>query len=97
VLIDLTPRQILAAIDEGLHEAALLTALGYEVTQGRPGRHLLNNALERRGYGRPLSEPEPDRLRPYQSYPDDWVQTVAKAVSGRADASLHEVIETLKR
>ena len=50
---DLTPRRILdAARHEGLMESALLAALGYDPSQGRPGRAMLNNALERRGYGR---------------------------------------------
>jgi hypothetical protein len=93
---DLTPRQILDAIDEGLRESALLVALGYDASQGRPGRALMNNALELRGYGRPIEEAEPGEMQAYQPYPDDWVRTVAGAVTGRPDAPIGEVIAVLK-
>jgi len=93
---NLTPRQILDAIHEGLQESALLAALGYEASQGRPGRALLNNALQRRGYGRPLGENGPDRMKPLQPFPDEWIQTIARAVTGRPDAPIGEVIAALK-
>jgi hypothetical protein len=94
---DLTPRRILDAIHEGLEESALLTALGYDASQGRPGRELLNNALERRGYGRPISGEGLDRLKAYQPYPDEWIRTIAHAVTGRPDAPIGEVIAALRR
>jgi hypothetical protein len=64
-MTEMTPRRILDAIREGLEESALLTALGYDATQGRLGRHLLNNELERRGYGRPIHEQDFDQFRTY--------------------------------
>ena len=93
---DLTPRKILDAIHEGLMESALLAALGYDPSQGRPGRSLLNNALERQGYGRPISEHGWDRLAAYQPYPDEWIRVIAGAVTGRPNASISEVITALK-
>jgi hypothetical protein len=57
----------------------------------------LNNALERRGYGRPISEEANDRLQPYRPYPDEWIHAIAGAVTGRPDAPLREVIAALKR
>jgi hypothetical protein len=92
----LTPRRILDAVQEGLEESALLTALGYDATQGRPGRNLLNNALERRGYGRPIEEQTPD-LQAYRPFPDEWMQAIARAITGDPDASPHEVIAALKK
>jgi hypothetical protein len=92
----MTPRQILDAIDEGLEETALLIALGYDAAQGRPGRHLLNNALEKYGYGRPIGETGPDELRPYRPYPDQWIRDIVTAVSGRPDTPLREVIALLR-
>jgi hypothetical protein len=93
---DLTPRKILDAIHEGLEESALLVALGYNSSQGRPGRTLLNNALERRGYGRPITEQGLDRMKPYRPYPDEWIQTIACAVTGRPNAPIRDVIKALK-
>ena len=93
---DLTPRQILDAIHEGLEESALLAALDYDPSQGRPNRALLNNALELRGYGRPLTEQGPDRMRAYQPYPDEWIRAITSAVTGRPDAAISEVIRALK-
>jgi hypothetical protein len=93
---DLTPRRILDAVHEGLMESALLAALGYDPSQGRPGRALLNNALERRGYGRPISEQGWDRLTAYQSYPDEWIRAIASAVTSRPNAPIGEVIAALK-
>jgi hypothetical protein len=95
---EMTPREILDAIGEGLEETALLlTVLGYDAMQGRPGRHLLNNALERRGFGRPIDEQQIDKLQAYRPYPDEWVRAIAQAVTGRPDAPLDEVITTLKQ
>jgi hypothetical protein len=90
-------RKIFDVIQEGLEETALLTALGYQASQGRPGRYLLNNELERLGYGRPIDEQEPDKLQPYLLYPDEWIRAIARAVSGRSDAPLPEVIAILKQ
>jgi hypothetical protein len=91
-----TARKTLDVIQEGVEEAALLAALGYEASSGRPGRILLNNALERCGYGRPISEQTAD-LAPYRPYPDTWKQEIAKAVTGRPDAPLHEIADTLRK
>jgi hypothetical protein len=96
-MIDMTPRMILDAIHEGLEESALLAALGYDPSQGRLGRHLLNNALERRGYGRPISELAIDRFGPYRPYPDEWLHAIAKAVTGNPDTPLRDVIAALRR
>lgn len=96
-MTDMTPRDILDAVHQGLEESALLTALGYDATQGRPGRQLLNNALERRGFGRPIHERGFDPLKPYQPYPDEWMEAIAGAVTGRRNAPLREVISTLKQ
>jgi hypothetical protein len=93
---DLTPRKTLDAIHEGVMESALLAALGYDPSQGRPGRALLNNALQLRGYGRPISEQDWDRLTAYHPYPDEWVRTIANAVTGRPDAPIGEVIAVLR-
>jgi hypothetical protein len=93
----LTPRRMLDAIDEGLKESALLVALGYDSSQGRPGRTLLNNALERPGYGRPISEQPPDSLKRHQPYPDGWIRDIANAVTGRPNAPIREIIVALKR
>ena len=93
----LTPRGILDAIHEGLEESAVLSALGYDPTQGRPGRNLLNNALERRGYGRPIGEQTSEGFQSYRPYPDEWIQAITEAVTGRPNASLHEVIAILKK
>lgn len=93
-MTEMTAREILDAIREGLEETALLIALGYDATQGRPGRHLLNNALERRGFGRPIDEQQIDRLEPY---PDEWVKDVAEAVIGRRDATVNEVVSRVKQ
>jgi hypothetical protein len=96
-MTDMTPRRILDAIHEGLEESALLAALGYDATQGRPGRHLLNNALERQGYGRPIDEQAIDQLSGYSPYPDEWIQAIAGAVTGRPNAALREVVAALKQ
>jgi hypothetical protein len=96
-MTEMTPREILDAIHKGLQEAAVLTALGYEASQGRPTRHLLNNALELQGYGRPLTDQGLDRLQPYQSFPDEWIGVIAQAVTGRPNAPLREVIAILKQ
>ena len=93
---DLTAKGILAAVHEGLEESALLAALGYDPSQGRPGRALLNNALERRGYGRPIDEQGLDCPRAYQPYPDEWIQTIAGVVTGHPDTPIGEVIAALK-
>jgi hypothetical protein len=96
-MTEMTPRKILDAVHEGLEESALLTALGYEASQGRPGRHLLNNALERQGYGRPIDEQGIDPLRPHQTYPDEWIQAIVKAISGRPNTPVREVIAILRQ
>jgi hypothetical protein len=96
-MAELTPHNILDAINVGMDTSALLAALGYDAVQGRPGRHLLNNALEKRGYGRPIDEREPDRLRPHQPYPVTWLRAVAKAVTGREDTPLGEVALEVRR
>lgn len=95
-MTEMTPRTILDAIHVGLEESALLSALGYDATQGRPGRHLLNNALERRGCGRPIREQGPDPLQPHRPYPDEWIQAIVTAVSGRPTVPLPEVIAILR-
>jgi hypothetical protein len=95
---EMTPREILDAIGEGLEETTLLlTVLGDDAMQGKPGRHRLNNALERRGFGRPIDEQQIDKLQVCRPYPDEWLRAIAQAVTGRADAPLGEVIATLKR
>jgi hypothetical protein len=94
---NLTSRQILDAIHEGLELSALLATLGYEASRGRPGRALLNDALQLGGYGRPLTDLGPDRTGPRQSFPDEWVRDIARAVTGRPDPPVGEVIATLKR
>jgi hypothetical protein len=93
----LTPREMGHAADRALLESALLAALGYDPSHGRLGRQLLNNYLQRLGYGRPIDERSPDPLRPYVTYPDEWVRAVAEAVTGRPDALIGEVIAALKR
>ena len=96
-MTDMTPREMLDAIHEGIEESALLAALGYDPAQGRPGRHLLNNVLERRGFGRPIDERQPDRFLPYQPYPDEWVRAIVRAVTGRVNAPLHEATDKLRQ
>jgi hypothetical protein len=96
-MADMTPRMILDAVREGLEETSLLVALGYDATQGRPNGHLLNNVLELRGYGRPIDEQRRDRAPPYEAYPDEWIQAIARAVSGDANAPLREVVALLKQ
>jgi hypothetical protein len=89
---DLTPRQILGAIHEGLEESALLVALDYDPSQGRPNRSLLNNVLELRGYGRPITEQGLENTRAY----DEWIRAIARAVTGRPNTPIGEVIAALK-
>ncbi len=93
----MTPRTILDSVYEGLQEGALLTALGYDPTQGRPGRHLLNNLLQLRGFERLIDEQTSDQWKPYQSYPKEWIRDIVKGVTGCADAPLDEAIAKLKR
>jgi hypothetical protein len=38
-----------------------------------------------------------DRLQAYRAYPDEWIQAIAGAITGRPNAPLHEVISTLKQ
>ncbi len=96
-MTEMTPRNILDAVHEGLEESALLAALGYDAAQGRPGRLLLNNALEHLGYGRPIDERKSDQLRLYQPYPDEWIRAISRAVCGNPNAPLREVIGKLKQ
>jgi hypothetical protein len=95
-MTDMTPRKMLDAIHEGLEESALLTALGYDPTQGRPGRHLLNDVLEKCGFKRPIDEQPPERWMPYQPYPKEWIRDIVRGVTGRVDAPLVEAITKLK-
>jgi hypothetical protein len=96
-MTSMTPRTILDSVHEGLQEGALLTALGYDPTQGRPGRLLLNNLLRLRGFETLIDERTPDRWKPYQPYPKEWIRDIVKAVTGRADAPLDEAIAKLRR
>lgn len=89
----MTPQRISDAIHEGVELSAMLVALGYEACQGRPGRFLLNNALELRGYGRPIPAPPPSQ--PANGFSLDWMPIIAQAVTGRSDASANEVAATL--
>ncbi len=81
---------------EGLEESALLVALGYDPSQGRPGRDLLNNVLELRGHGRPINEQPPDLLRASRSFPDEWIRAISGAITGRPNAPIGEVIAALR-
>ena len=92
-MLDMTPQRMSDAIREGLEEASMLVALGYEASQGRPGPFLLNNALELRGYGRPIPSPEPSQR--CEPFPDEWLRIIAQAVTGRPDAAPNEVAATL--
>ena len=96
-MTSMTPRKILDSVHQGLQEGALLTALGYDPTLGRPGRHLLNNLLQLRGFERLIDERTPDQWKPYQPYPKEWIRGIVKGVTGRADAPLNEAIAKLRR
>jgi hypothetical protein len=52
--------------------------------------------LAARGYGRPISEQSWDRLTASQPYPDEWIRIIARAVTGRPNASIGEVIAAPK-
>jgi hypothetical protein len=92
---DMTPRRMSEAIREGLEEAAMLVALGYEASLGRPSPFVPNNALELRGYGRPIPPPHP--FRPQEPFPDEWIRIIAQAVTGRPDATPNEVAAMLRK
>jgi hypothetical protein len=80
-----------------VREGALLAAVGYDPSQGRLSRRLLNNALANLGYGRPIDERQPDPLPTRHRSPDEWIQAIAEAVTGRPDAPIAEVVAALKQ
>src|ERR1700733_6926558 len=100
-MTELTSRQILSAVAEGLEEAArwpqLLTALGFDIDAGRPGPILINNALQKRGFRRVLDETDSIRLVIEPRYSDDWWYVIAKEVSGRRDARVGDVVAELRK
>jgi len=96
----MTPRELLNAFDEGLEIASswprLLTALGFDPDQGRPGPLLLNNALEQRGYRRVLDESDSFKMLTDAAYPDSWWRAVAREVAGRDNATVDDVVSRLR-
>jgi hypothetical protein len=96
-LSDLAPRRVLDAIHSGLQEAALLVALGYDSRQGPPSARLLNDALERRGFGRPVGDFDKAGAGSCRSGLEAWVPVIAEAVTGRSGAPVGEVILALRR
>lgn len=95
---ELTPKRILTAFDDALERSSrwprLLRALGFDMEQGRPGPPLLNNALERRGFGRIIDETEKLEAM-FSTYPDRWWFAIAQEVTGNRDASVNTVMDAL--
>lgn len=95
----MAPGGILKAFDHALEASSrwprLLLALGFDTQPGRPGAVLLNDALEARGFGRVLDERE-RFLRNGPDYPDAWWPVIAKAVAGRDDAAVDQVVAALQ-
>src|SRR5476651_1342931 len=94
---ELTPQQILDAFDRALEVSSrwprLLKALGYDMSVGRPGPLLLNNALETRGFQRVIDER--NSVEMWRDYPESWWLAIAKETTGNPDASVKEVIDGL--
>ncbi|HEX2592186.1 MAG TPA: hypothetical protein VHL34_11860 [Rhizomicrobium sp.] len=97
---DKTARELLDAIGEGLEAASrwpqLLSALGFEPEQGRPGPLLLNNALQRLGYRRALDEGDSMILLAERSFPDAWWKRIAAEVTGNSHAKVEDVVARLR-
>jgi hypothetical protein len=97
----LTPKQILGAFDDGLEITSrwprLLRALGFDPDQGRPGVPLINRELKRRGFRPVLDDTRSTFFFPYQPYPEEWWQAVAREITGDRDASGDRVVRALGR
>lgn len=94
-----SPRQILDAFHSALENSSrwprLLKSLGFDIEISRPGPRLLNDALEKRGFRRVINED--DSLRKmFRQYPDDWWFAIATETTGRADASVSDVVAALR-
>jgi hypothetical protein len=100
-MTELSSRQILSAIDDGLEEAGrwpqLLRALGFDIDAGRPGPVLINNAMQKRGFRRVLDEKESIRLAIESRYPDEWWFAIAGETARRPDAKVADVVGELKK
>jgi len=95
---ELTPQQILDAFDRALEVSSrwprLLKALGHDMSVGRPGPLLINNALETRGFQRVIDESASFQM--WREYPESWWFAIAKETTGNSDASVQEVIDRLR-
>jgi hypothetical protein len=95
---ELTGRQILDAFDGALELSSrwprLLKTLGFDMAMGRPGPLLLNNALENRGFGRPIDESD-SLKKMLRQYPDAWWFAIARETTGREDATVQQVVDAL--
>ena len=100
-IANMTPSAILAAVDDALEETGrwtqLLRALEFDPNAGRPGSVLLNNALEKRGFGRPLSETDGFWLLRNPGFPEEWWRRISTATVGKDHSSTAEVVAVLRQ
>ncbi len=94
----LSSKEVFDAFEHALEVSSrwprLLRSLGFDMSVGRPGPLLLNNALEYRGFRRVVDEA--DSLRQLiRDYPDAWWFAVAQEVTGRRDATVQQVVDVL--
>jgi hypothetical protein len=84
----MAPQGMLKAFDDALEVSSrrprLLKALGLQ--SATVNSRLLNDALQRRGFGRILEEDE------MLDTSDGWWPAIAERVTGRRDASINEVV-----
>ena len=94
----LSSKDVFDAFDHALEVSSrwprLLRVLGFDMSVGRPGPLLLNNALVIRGFRRVVDEN--DSLRSmFRDYPDAWWFAIAQEVTGHRDASVQQVVDAL--
>jgi len=93
----LAPGELLKAVDGALEVSSrwprLKIALGF---RGHPSPAAWNDALQARGFGRVVDERASSVSLTGPAYPDAWWRAIARAVAGREDATVDEVVTKLE-
>jgi hypothetical protein len=85
----------LTLIDDALEEASRWPRLKLTLAlAGRPGPRMINDALEARGF-KPVVDETAALNTMLKDYPDAWWFAIAQETTGRADATVQQVVDAL--
>ncbi len=94
----LSSKEVFDAFDYALEVSSrwprLLLALGFDTRIDRPGPRALNEALRTRGF-RPVVDEAEALEKLLKAYPDSWWFAIARETTGRADATVQDVVDAL--